>query len=28
VEVPDTDLPGLVTIADVAAYLQRRAAQA
>ena len=28
VEVPDTDLPGLVTVADVTAYLQRRAAQA
>ena len=28
VEVPDTDLPGLVTVADVTAYLQRRATQA
>ena len=28
VEIPDTDLPGLVTVADVTAYLQRRAAQA
>jgi len=25
VEVPDVDLPGLVTVADVTAYLQRRA---
>jgi acyl carrier protein len=28
VEVPDTDLPGLVTVADVTAYLQRRTTQA
>ena len=28
VEVPDADLPGLVTVADVTAYLQRRATQA
>ena len=28
VEIPDTDLPGLVTVADVTAYLQRRAVQA
>ena len=28
VEVPDTDLPGLATVADVTAYLQRRVAQA
>jgi acyl carrier protein len=28
VEVPDTDLPGLVTVADVTAYLERRATQA
>jgi hypothetical protein len=28
VEVPDTDLAGLVTVADVTAYLQRRATQA
>ena len=28
VEVPDTDLPGLVTVADVTAYLQRRVTQA
>ena len=28
VEVPDTDLAGLVTVADVTAYLQRRAIQA
>jgi len=28
VEVPDTDLSGLVTVADVTAYLQRRATQA
>ena len=28
VEVPDADLPGLVTVADVTAYLQRRAIQA
>jgi len=27
-EVPDTDLPGLVTVADVTAYLQRRSTQA
>jgi len=27
VEVPDTDLPGLVTVADVTAYLQRRSTQ-
>ena len=25
VEVPDADLPGLVTVADVTTYLQRRA---
>lgn len=28
VEIPDTDLPGLVTVGDVTAYLQRRTAQA
>jgi len=28
VEVPDADLPGLVTVADVTAYLQRRVTQA
>jgi acyl carrier protein len=28
VEVPDADLPGLVTVADVTAYLQRRATRA
>jgi acyl carrier protein len=27
-EVSDTDLPGLVTVADVTAYLQRRTTQA
>jgi len=27
-EVPDKDLPGLVTVADVTAYLQRRSTQA
>jgi len=27
-EIPDTDLPGLVTVADVTAYLQRRAPEA
>ena len=27
-EIPDTDLPGLVTVADVAAYLESRAPEA